>query len=212
MLWVLGILQETLEASEQSFPGGKVCGQDSEELCGLWSLCKGKTLESGFIGQMSHLGIGFLNAAQLSQTAPSPDFISSMHPTDLRLSLGSVLGLNQSSPISSKAESSKCFIPNTDFYSPIIFSHSHFPLFPTFSSVSLSPPSSFSLSHSSAAYLGLSFCLTKARSSAGRTQSCDSPHHAWHLVLLENCRSLWFSLSCPIKALGWTVPSPQINK
>lgn len=147
-------------------------------------LCKGKPLESGSIGEMSHLGVRFLKAAQLSQTAPSPDFKSSMHQTHLRLSLSSVLGLSQSPPISSKAENSKCFIPNTDFYSPITFSHSHFPLFPTFSSVSLSPPSSFSLSHSSAACLGLSFCLTKAKSSAGRTWSYDSPHHAWHLVLL----------------------------
>lgn len=37
----------------------------------LGILCKGKPLESGSVGQMSHLGAGFLNAAQLSQIPPS---------------------------------------------------------------------------------------------------------------------------------------------
>lgn len=116
----------------------------------------------------------------------------------------------------SKAESSKCFILNTDFYSPITFSHSHLPLFPTFSSVSPSLPSSFSLADSSAACLELNFCLAKAKSSVARAQCCDSPHgarpRAMCLVLLENsCRSLWFSLSCPHKGsrLGC---SPFSNK
>lgn len=70
----------------------------------MWALgvlCKGKPAESGSVGQMSHLGVRFLNAAQLSQTAPSPGFISTVEQRwvqctklDLRLSLGSVLELN----------------------------------------------------------------------------------------------------------------------
>lgn len=35
-----GILQETLPGLWNSpCPGVKVCGQDSEELCGLWGIC-----------------------------------------------------------------------------------------------------------------------------------------------------------------------------
>lgn len=60
-----------------------------------------KPLESGSTGQTSHLWVGLLNAVQLPQTAPSPDFISIVEQrwaqcTKLNLSLGSVLGLNQS--------------------------------------------------------------------------------------------------------------------
>lgn len=165
-------------------------------------LCKGKPLESESIDQTRHLGVRFLNADQPSQTAPSPDFISTAEQRwvqctrlDLRLSLGSALGLNQFPHTPSKAESSKCFILNSDFYSLITFSHSHLPSFPTFSSVSLSSPSSFSLPHSSEACLELSFCLTKAKSSAGRTQSGDSPHHAWHRAW--SCLKLQISVVFP---------------
>lgn len=160
-------------------------------------LCKGKPLESGSIDQTRHLGVGFLNTDQPSQTAPSPDFISTAEQRWVqctRLSLGSALGLNQFPRTPSKAESSECFIPNSDFYSPITFSHSHLPSFPTFSSVSLSSPSSCSLPHSSEA-LGLSFYLTKAKSSAGRTQSGDSPHHAWHRAW--SCLKLQISVVFP---------------
>lgn len=107
------------------------------------------------------------------------------------------------------------------FYSFLAGRKNHFPShshssFPTFSSVSPSLPSSFSLADSSAACLELNFCLAKAKSSVARAQCCDSPHgarpRAMCLVLLENsCRSLWFSLSCPHKGsrLGC---SPFSNK
>lgn len=56
-------------------------------------------------------------------------------------SLGSVLGLDKS-PLS-KADSSKCYITNIDFYSLITCYHSHLPFLHIVSSMSLSLTSLF---------------------------------------------------------------------
>lgn len=115
----------------------------------------------------------------------------------------------------SKAGSSKCYIPNSDFYCLITFPCSHLPFFSKqFPLCPFLSPVHFSLQalpSRSAAYLELNFHITKATSSEAVTQCCCT-----NFTVLGTEARVWSQTSCwktpadlcgfpfsvPMKALG----------